>query len=279
MTRFEPQESLSRSINRSLVKAIEANQLRFLADLGRSPQVELHDDLEILWFVTGIPFPRFNRVLRAQFEPDDIDARIEAALAPFKSRKVPVIWHTGPTTRPADLGQRLIAHGLTQTGDEPGMAVDLLALDDDPPVPSALTIEQVGDVEALKRWSHIFALAFGLPDWVGDAIFGIETSLGLGQHAPRRLYVGLLKGEPVATSLLFLGAGVAGIYCVTTVPDARRQGIGKAMTLVPLLKARAMGYRIGTLHSSPMGLGIYRGLGFQEYCELGRYVWTGERNT
>jgi GNAT superfamily N-acetyltransferase len=60
------------------------------------------------------------------------------------------------------------------------------------------------------------------------------------------------------------------------VPDARGQGIGTALTLVPLREARAMGYRVGILASSPMGLGVYRGLGFQEYCKFGIYMWKGE---
>lgn len=258
-----------------LVEAIEANQFEFSADLGRSSRAELHEDLDIVWFVTGIPFPTFNRVLRAQFETSDIDARIETALAPFKSRNVPMMWHTGPTTRPADLGEHLTAHGLMRTENEPGMAVDLLALDDDLAIPSALAIERIGDIEGLRKWCDIFAFTFELPDGVAEAIFDVELDLGVGKHPWRRLYVGLLRGEPVATSLLFLGAGVAGIYGVGTVPDARRRGIGKAMTVVPLLEARAMGYRIGVLHSSPMGLGVYRRLGFQEYCRLCYHVWPG----
>ena len=258
-----------------LVEAIEANQFEFSADLGRSSQVELHKERGVVWFVSGLPFPTFNRVLRAQFETSDVDAKIKTALAPFKSRNVPMTWHTGPTTRPADLGLRLIAHGLTCVEDEPGMAVDLLALDDESVIPSALTIERVGDVEGLRRWCDVFALAFGLPDGVTRAMLGVEVDLGVGRHPWRRLYVGWLEGEAVATSLLFLGAGVAGIYGVGTVPGARRRGIGKAMTVARLLEARAMGYRIGVLHASPMGLGVYHRLGFQEYCRLRRYVWPG----
>jgi hypothetical protein len=157
------------------------------------------------------------------------------------------------------------------------MAVDLAALDGEGTTPPGLRIEHIQDVETLRTWSQITARAFDFPNEIGNAILRIEASLG--QFPSRRLYLGTLEREPVATALLFLGAGVAGIYGVGTIPLARRQGVGQAMTMVPLLEARTMGYRIGTLHSSPMGSRIYRRLGFREYCKLSRYVWrVGDSN-
>jgi GNAT superfamily N-acetyltransferase len=260
----------------ALVAAIEANQLEFWADLARFSQVELHQDREIMWFTTGIPFPMCNLVCRAQFEPEDIDARIEATLAGFKSRHLPMLWHVGPATRPADLGKYLTAHGLVHAGDDVGMAVDLLALNEDLPTPPALKIEPVSDVVTLKQWFHAFSLSFEVPEFVGQAIFDIEVSSDAWQYLPRRYYIGLLNREPVATAMLFLGAGVAGVYSIGVLPAARRQGMGMAMTLALLCEARAMGYRIGILHSSRMGLGMYRRLGFQEYCSMSDYIWAGE---
>lgn len=158
-----------------------------------------------------------------------------------------------------------------------GMAVDLLAVNEDLPPLSPLTIEHVDDGETLRRWVHAVAVSFEHPESVANALMEIHAHAGFGPHLPWRLYVGLLGEEVVAASRLLVAAGVAGISHLATIPEARRQGIGTAMTLAPLLEARSMGYRIGVLRAAPGGLGVYRRLGFKEYCRFHEYLWLGER--
>jgi GNAT superfamily N-acetyltransferase len=259
----------------ALVAAIKANLFEWYRYVGRSPKAEFCDSPALTWLLTGISDSFVNGVLRTHLEPDKVDATIKETLAHFRSRGVTTLsWWTEPGTQPMDLGEHLLAHGLAYMDGGPGMAVDLLALNEDLTTPSNLTIQHVDDTEALEKWAYASLIGFEHPGTEVNTWFDIFTDLGF--DLPLSNYVGILNGEPVGTSELFLAAGVAGIYVVATVPDARRRGIGAVLTLAALREARAMGYRIGILHSSPMGLGVYRRLGFQEYCKMSHYVWASE---
>jgi GNAT superfamily N-acetyltransferase len=73
--------------------------------------------------------------------------------------------------------------------------------------------------------------------------------------------------------MLFMGAGVAGIYAVGTIPPARNRGIGAAMTMIPLRVAREEGLEYAVLFSSRLGYPVYTRLGFREVdCKIGIYI-------
>jgi ribosomal protein S18 acetylase RimI-like enzyme len=115
-------------------------------------------------------------------------------------------------------------------------------------------------------------IGFELPDFVAEAVFNNFSRLNPKKDFPWRHYLGKLDGRTVAAATLFLGAGVAGIYHMATLPQARRRGIASAMTLTALLEAREIAFRIGVLQSSNAGRGVYQRLGFKTYCSLGRYI-------
>jgi ribosomal protein S18 acetylase RimI-like enzyme len=137
------------------------------------------------------------------------------------------------------------------------------------PLPDGLRIGIVEDLSELQIWVRTFLTGYEIPLlWEYDFY---HLMAGIGHQLPVRCYIGYLNGKPVATSLMFLAARVAGIYNVATLPEARRRGLGTALTLAPLYEARDMGYRVATLQSSEHGVNLYRQLGFQPVCQMVHY--------
>ncbi len=253
--------------------AIEENGAEFLLALGRAAGAELRDDGRVSWTVGNCPIDYHNAVVRADLSPEEADGEIEASLERMRAHGVPGSWHVGPSMRPPDLGERLVAHGFEYGGDDIGMAADLSALPEEVPTPEGFAAERVRDEEGLVAWVETLGSGFGEgpveAEWVGEAY----RRLGFGDEDRLRHYLGRLGGGPVATATLYLGAGVAGVYFVSTVEHARRRGIGAAVTLAALREARDLGYRTGVLGSSEMGYPVYRRLGFREHCRIGLYEW------
>lgn len=260
-----------------LTAAVEANMTEQFAYFSRSPLADVNDSPERLRYLSGIPIPEYNGVLRARFAPelplDALSLRIQSVVAYFAARRQPFFWWVGPSATPADLGAHLAASGFSHLGDGPGMATDLHTLDESLPHPPGLTVVPVVDERALHDWVEVTGAGYGEPEPIRQARYDVHRALGLGPDLPLQRYVAYLDGQPVAMSALFLAAGVAGVYEVATAKAARRQGIGAAVTLAPLLHARALGYRIGVLQASEMGVGVYARLGFRQVCTFALYAW------
>jgi len=256
---------------------IKANWEAYHYCLGRSPNVELSIGRYLNWLMTGLPDFFMNLVVSTRLPSEDADELIESALAHFKSmniRKLSWLAYEGvPST---EASTALLAHGLT-FGESYAteMAINLSTLPEDQPVHPDLRIIPVVDGYALRQWIHVASIGFRIGekfeqvwyDFFTDAIFNPQF----------RTYLALSNGKPVGTSQLFLSEGVAGIYNVTCIPEARGQGVGSAITLAPLLEARELGYRIGIVQASKQGYNVYRHLGFQDFGNLSVYLWENDR--
>jgi Acetyltransferase (GNAT) domain len=75
--------------------------------------------------------------------------------------------------------------------------------------------------------------------------------------------IAFLEDEPVGAGSLIMCDGVAGVYNVTTIPYARRQGVAVSIMANLHDHALAQGYPGTALASSVMGLGLYQRLGYQ----------------
>jgi GNAT superfamily N-acetyltransferase len=278
MKEDEMSEILIDRSDEALTWAIEENFFKFISLLKQYPKAEVHDDPELLWTITDIPFFLFNVQMRTRLLPEVVEPIIRSAIERGQTHGVPICWYVSQTTKPVDLGNRLVKHGFIREESEIGMAIDLSLINQGLPVSPDLKIERVEDPEILQTWCLTASSGFEMPTFVGEAFHDIFLYLGLNISSPVHHYIGYLNSKAVATSTLFLGAGVAGIYDVSILPEARRQGIGAAMTIQALQDARQMGYRVGILQASQMGHQVYKRIGFKEYCKINLYIKEPHKN-
>jgi GNAT superfamily N-acetyltransferase len=257
----------------SLINAMEMNVHEAWLSFAHGLGAIVHDEPDLLWFLSGLPFHLANGIVKAHFTADYLEDILDERLRLLTAEQVPMTWLIGPSTRPVDLGSHLEARGWVLEDVAPGMAIELQTLDETLYSPASLTIERVREEEGLRTWLRIMTIGSEMPEEGLTLLLELVSRHGFKDSPSVHYYLGVLDDKPVATSLLYLGGGVAGIYNVATLSEVRRQGIGSALTVAPLLQARHWGYRIGTLQSTPMGLNLYRRLGFREYCTFQAYFW------
>ena len=256
-----------------LVDAMEENAAYALADIAVSLGGERYHGPDMSRYISGVPIHFLNGVISARLPADRLDDAIEQAMEPFKARSMPMQWMVGPTSRPDSLGERLEAHGLIHGGETPCMAVDISAVPPPSPLPSVAFVE-VSNEAHVEQFSRAAAIGF---EYGAEAIplFQEITARACLPPNPQWVYhLGLLAGQPVATCTTFLHAGVAGLYTICTVPEARGRGIGGAITQLAVQHASTLGYRVSTLQATRMGFPVYRSLGYETCAVFHEYEWT-----
>jgi ribosomal protein S18 acetylase RimI-like enzyme len=260
----------------AILAAAEANLCAVFASMRDWPRAVVRERDEAFSTLTDVPFPLLNSVMRARFPSGEAaDAGIAALLWEGRERGVPLMWWADPLSRPDDLARRLEARGFSLGEPYLLMAADLTWLRDGAAeAPAGLTVEEVTRGDSLCVYGETLCRAFDLPDFVAGPIAEWMAYALPGRYG-MRLFIGRHDGRPVATAALVAAAGVAGVYNVGTVPEARGRGIGSYLTGCALRAGRAAGGHISVLYATKMGEGVYRRLGFREYGPGGSYVWAG----
>ena len=250
----------------SLTEATMNNLIDWCRYFSETSEISILDTDELFRFDRGFTSFAMQGIWYTNLKHDTIDERIEEVIEYFTSRSMPFFWIYVPGySKPDNIVDYLEAHSFIKKMEgTPGMAVDLEKLRDDRPTPSGLSVRQVDDPESNRLWYKLWSEGYPMPE--SAAVFWADAyeQVGFNSDSPFRNYIGYLEGEPVATSQLFLGAGVAGLYGVTTLPKARNRGLGTAMSLHPLRVAHSLGFRIAVLDATQRGIGLYRRMGFTE---------------
>jgi GNAT superfamily N-acetyltransferase len=254
--------------------AIEANLVEtFHASVPLWSACETFVEPDLVQGVSGLPLSLFNPVVGARLRPAEADQRIETVIARAAAKGAPILWWVGPTSEPADLGERLLAHGFTKTSEPLGMILELAHLQPPSTTVAGLSIGEVLTPAQLQVWADVATAGFSMPPLFREGALGWFGAAGMGPGKPFRHLIAYMGTTPVATATLLAGGEVAGIYNVATLEAFRRKGIGAAITAAACELARGLGYRYAVLEASTIGAPVYRALGFVERCRFANYVW------
>jgi GNAT superfamily N-acetyltransferase len=231
-----------------------------------------HSSPEICWAISGIPLASFNAAIRLRAAPDP-ETQIDEIQQTFAQRAMPFVWWV--TDADKGLEPQLRQHGFDYYGDESiGMAMTLPGPSLQTPAVETLSVERVAERRDVRTWFATLLQSFGAtPDeQTLEAAATVYTYLSNDSLSGWHLYLARLGSRPVGTGALHLGS-TAGLYSVGTIAEARRWGVGTALTTRALTDANSAGQGIATLTASGLGARLYRAIGFKEYCRFREYVW------
>ena len=266
------QDLESKEINQAL-EEYGASMYKLLNSINREKIVVFTSD-ETVWSLTNRPFPLFNLVFRSKFKEENAEEAIQEIMSKCRSNNVPMLFQVGPNSTPTNLISILEKNGFEFSDEIPGMACEIQKLNLSIEIPSGFKIKRVIDGNMIKIYMDVVKNVFGMPDVANEGMLDFFTTMGFEENLPVQHFIGFLNDKPVATSMVVMGPRVAGILNVTTVPEARRKGIGTFITSFPLQFAKNRGYKIGVLTSSEEAYQMYEKMGFQEMCKIKRYTWS-----
>ncbi len=250
--------------------SIESNLFDFFRTVSRFSKRTFYTDRHISW-VNCAPSPWPCGIFDANLSSKNVKDNIVSVKNQMARGITPKVWMTGPSMRPNNLDEHLVKNGFVKQGELTGMALDFSNLKSDFQRTSGLDIQIVTDEKNLRDWAAVAASGL-FADPEKNATPFQELMSTVLPCDMLTLFIGYYEERAVASSTLFVSNGIAGIYHVATAIPYRKKGIGRSMSLVPLLQAREMGARFAVVQTTQPGKAIFDLLGFTEYCTLSSYV-------
>ena len=172
------------------------------------------------------------------------------------------VWARRGAPADRDLIEVAEGSGLKNAYEMPEMI--LAGRAEEPPLPNGVEVRRLSSAEDAEQYWRIAAAAYesvGFPPEVFGHYEGLE---GLADAVA---FLALLDGKPVGIAMTIVSHGVAGIYWVGSLTEARGRGIGRAVTAAATNAGFDLGADFASLQASPMGAPVYRAMGYETICD------------
>ena len=212
--------------------------------------------------------PTTTLVSRLRLDPDEVPETIHEVREEIARRKHrEAIWRVGSSATPADLVDRLTAHGFVPS-DLPGQEPHLtsMVMTEEPPAVDGVEARRIANAAELKLARAISSAAFGEEeedmDW--DVRFASERA----GHAPRT-YLAFVDGAAVGSATALVEADCPAVMLISggVLAEARGHGAYRALVRARWDDAVAAGQPALVVHAGAMSRPILERLGFNAVAE------------
>lgn len=217
--------------------------------------------------ITGEKHPLGNLAVLREFGDASV---IEEAVVPLMNVASPAAVVLMADVNDAITGY-MTAKGFARAEPMPAMAVDIASLMPTKP-PEGYDLVKVLSPEVGTAWADALSAGYELPRGLARLFSPELHGTSAAPDAALQFFGIQREGKMVATSMLYLANGIAGIYCVATLPEERGRGLGAHVTAEALRAANRIGYEVGVLQSSASGHSVYLALGFRDYASIPMFV-------
>jgi ribosomal protein S18 acetylase RimI-like enzyme len=169
-------------------------------------------------------------------------------------------WIRGEESEDLDLSAAALGAGLQLVYEMPEMVLGSPV--EEPNLPAGTELRQLSEAGQADDYWKVAASSYtsiGFP----PEVFGSYTN-NAGLLAENvAAFIAYLDGEPVSIAMTIVSHGIAGIYWVGSLEQARGKGLGRAVTAAATNAGFKLGAEIASLQASPMGKPIYEAMGYE----------------
>lgn len=257
-------------MNRDVLLALYDRQFRFgSSDAPYERQAVPEGAPVVVRHLPRDPRARWGWVIWSALDGSTADRVIAEQIEFFTGRGQNFEWKCFAHDRPADLAQRLLAHGLIEDELETVLALDLaeshLWQAAQPPVAElqgqGIEVRRLTDLADLHQVVEIEDAVWDTPhDWILDEL-GRELML---PGEPLQMYLASVEGLPAAAAWIRFhdDTEFASLFGGSTLPEHRGRGLYTALLAVRARAAHDRGYRFLTVDASEMSRPILEKHGF-----------------
>jgi GNAT superfamily N-acetyltransferase len=169
-------------------------------------------------------------------------------------------WIRGEEPEDLDLAAAASEAGLQLVYEMPEMILGSPV--EEPVLPAGTELRQLSEAGQADDYWKVAASSYTSIGFPPEVFASYTDNAGLLAENVAA-FIAYLDGEPVSIAMTIVSHGVAGIYWVGSLEQARGKGLGRAVTAAATNAGLKLGGEIASLQASPMGKPIYEAMGYE----------------